>query len=199
MQKPDILCIQETKLSKNSKTLPSIQGYSPGYFQHRTEGRGGGLAIFINNILPSATVIPITSRDISNSQIEIQSLLVHTGKSELQIFNVYDPGRNTKLNHQLALKKLTKCIKSKLTIICGDFNAHNELWGGRVTDGRGKWVETMATESTLTILNDGAKTRLNPVDGTLFAMDLTLCTPRLAQVAEWGVDQSANGCTIRIK
>ncbi|KAL3871855.1 hypothetical protein ACJMK2_039827, partial [Sinanodonta woodiana] len=34
--------------------------------------------------------------------------------------------------------------------------------------------ETWFTESTLTILNDGAITRLNPVDGTLSTIDLTL-------------------------
>ena len=39
VHKPDILRIQETKLS-NSRHLPSVQGYAPDYFQHRTEGQG---------------------------------------------------------------------------------------------------------------------------------------------------------------
>ena len=116
VHQPHVICIQETHLTSNT-TLPSIQGYSPVYFQHRAESQGGGLAIYINNNIPSCTIIPIASRNIVNSLIEIQSILINTVKIEFQVINVYDPGFETQPKYDLAFRELTKIIQNERTII----------------------------------------------------------------------------------
>ncbi|KAL3887993.1 hypothetical protein ACJMK2_000378, partial [Sinanodonta woodiana] len=59
-------------------------------------------------------------------------------------------------------RTISTLITCERTVICGDFNAHNKQWGGGMTDKRGRLIEAWANTSTLTILNDGAGTRLNP-------------------------------------
>jgi len=57
----------------------------------------------------------------------------------------------------------------------GDFNAKHPLWGSKVTDFRGKLIETFIDENNLICLNKGEGTRLN-YNGTFSHIDLALCS-----------------------
>ncbi|KAL3847783.1 hypothetical protein ACJMK2_018677, partial [Sinanodonta woodiana] len=98
--KPDILCIQETFLTADSKHIPNIKGYSVREFLNRENGqKGGGLAIFINDMLPDTTFgeNSHSQKDpkVSSSQnpVEHQSVIITAGSFSFSIFNIYDPGK----------------------------------------------------------------------------------------------------------
>jgi ribonuclease HI len=45
--------------------------------------------------------------------------------------------------------------KHRPIILCGDFNAHHELWGSPVSDTRGEAILELCTKYDLSLLNDG--------------------------------------------
>ena len=71
------------------------------------------------------------------------------------------------------------------TIICGDFNSHNILWGSENTDKNGRLVEEFLLERNLVLLNDGEGTRIDPHSGKRSCLDLTLISPNLAAKSSW--------------
>ena len=64
-------------------------------------------------------------------------------------------------------------------IICGDFNAHNMIWGCRDNNPRGDIVDNFIQSHDLCLLNDGSQTYLHPGHGTFSAIDLSLCSPAI--------------------
>lgn len=82
--------------------------------------------------------------------------------------------------------------KSHKEIWCGDFNAHNTLWGSRVTDLNGEVVEEMMDDRRLVCLNNGTGTRINIYRNETSCIDLTLVDRKLANRCEWEVDQNTN-------
>ena len=70
-------------------------------------------------------------------------------------------------------------------MILGDFNSHNTIWGSTHTNIRGRILESFAEENGLSILNSGAKTRVEY--NTESCLDITFVTPRLESEMEWTV------------
>ena len=50
---------------------------------------------------------------------------------------------------------------SSREILCGDFNAHSNLWGSRQTDANGTIVEDMMGTRALACLNDECGTKVD--------------------------------------
>ena len=79
------------------------------------------------------------------------------GKTKLAIINFYNPCR------KLDIKKLEE-MEGKSngnTVWCGDFNAHNTLWGSEKNDSNGELVEEMLDGQNLVCVNDGRGTRID--------------------------------------
>ena len=99
-------------------------------------------------------------QDIAFYEMHIQTPLqavtigIHINQL-ITICNVYIPGSCPYSEQQLSQ------IRSQLALpvlIIGDFNSHSELWGGRVTDARGRTFEAFITNNNLSILYDCAPT-----------------------------------------
>ena len=80
------------------------------------------------------------------------------------------------------------------TIIMGDFNAKNKLWGSSFNDSRGLCIETFLENKEMVCLNKGEPTHLN-YNGSLSHLDLVLSSNNLAFNTEcfildetWGSD-----------
>ena len=71
---------------------------------------------------------------------------------------------------------------------CGDFNAHNSLWGSKRTDINGEAVEDMMNDRMLVCLNNGYGTRINAYKNETSCIDLTLVDRKIASRCEWEVD-----------
>lgn len=79
-------------------------------------------------------------------------------------------------------------------IWCGDFNAHNSLWGSTCTDNNGRVVEEFMEEYALVCLNNGKGTRFNIRDSSMSCIDLTIVSGTIALECKWEVlEQSTLG------
>ena len=88
--------------------------------------------------------------------------------------------------------------KRENTIITGDFNAKNELWGlgnENRRDNRGAELEDIMDTHDIRILNTGENTCFPPKTATKnSAIDLTFITPgKLENMASWGVHNNLCG------
>ncbi|KAI7808137.1 hypothetical protein IRJ41_016520 [Triplophysa rosa] len=72
----------------------------------------------------------------------------------------------------------------KKVIWCGDFNAHNTLWGSFKTDYNGLIVEEMLDWGQLVCINNGCFTRIDVTHGRKSALDITLVSEILARKCE---------------
>ena len=129
--KADILCLQETH---KAMTLPNIPG------MHLIVHQGSpvhGSAIYARE-----KGIIMNSQNLSANGLEI--LKVETRK--LNIMSVYKPPPIP--FHWPS----NACQNSKATIVLGDFNSHNTMWGNADNDEDGEAVEAWATTQDLSIL-----------------------------------------------
>lgn len=172
-EKPDVICIQETWLKTNLDFI--IGGYS-AIRQDRNDGQGGGCAIFIREVMSFSRLTFKSSHDL-----EIVGVEVWINKRKMSVLNFYNPG------NKLKVEELNSLCQGNEIIWCGDFNAHNTMWGGRSTNYNGQVVEDLMEAKELVCLNNGQGTRLNFRDGTESAIDLTLVTSELATGSSWEV------------
>ena len=62
-------------------------------------------------------------------------------------------------------------------VLCGDLNGHNPLWGSKNIDKNGNTIEEFMIKHDLVCVNNGDGTRINPVNGTLSCIDITVTSP----------------------
>ena len=77
---------------------------------------------------------------------------------------------------ELELNNLIEQL-SRSFVIMGDFNSHNEIWGSKKTDKKGKVIESLLNQHQLCMYNNKPNTYLHPATGTYSAIDLTICDP----------------------
>ncbi|KAG5893999.1 hypothetical protein JTB14_030999 [Gonioctena quinquepunctata] len=65
-------------------------------------------------------------------------------------------------------------------LICGDFNAHNGVWGSNRNDNVSQQILHAVDECDLVILNNGEKTRLSKPNEQKSAVDISLCSVAIA-------------------
>lgn len=172
-EKPHIICIQETWLKSHLDFV--IQGYGV-VRKDRKVGNGGGVATFIQNQVQYRVINEF-------EEYEVVAIDIYAEKQNIQVINFYNPC--DRLN-----KGLEKVIGSRSgykVIWCGDFNAHNTLWGSINDDHNGEVIEEIIDSHALVCLNDGRNTRIDLVRGIGSAIDLTLVSEELARRCEWDV------------
>ena len=72
-------------------------------------------------------------------------------------------------------------------VILGDFNAHHTVWGSEQCCVRGRSLERFTHEQSLSVLNSGTRTHFTLPSGQTSVLDLTICSPQLAQYFTWTV------------
>lgn len=85
--------------------------------------------------------------------------------------------------HEIDLENLIQ-QRPKPFLFMGDFNAHNQHWGSKDRDTRGKYIEKVV-ENEFIILNDGPPTHFCARTGQLPSIGLTICEPSIAHKIDW--------------
>ena len=130
-ENPDILCLQETKLSKREDIPKGIVGYKTFWSFSKSKKGYSGVATF-TKVEPKKTT---SSIGVKKFDIEGRVLIHDFGK--FLLFNVYFPNgkrSDERLRYKMDfyryfLKKVNALVKKgKKVIFCGDLNtAHNEI------------------------------------------------------------------------
>lgn len=144
--------------------------------QDRDGGQGGGCAIFIKEEMSYGRLLIDHSFDLEAVVVELW-----VDKRKFIVINLYNPCK------RLKIEELERLGQGNEIIWCGDFNAHNTLWGGETTDYNGQIVEDLMESKGLVCLNNGQGTRLSFRDGRESAIDLTLVLSELATASNWEV------------
>ena len=144
--RPDIVCIQETWLR------PHLDFIIPGYESVRSdriESQGSGCATFVREGIAFRRISTIT---------EIECVVIEICKADgnMVVVNLYNPCRAL---YPEMLDSIIKKQRNRKEIWCGDFNAHNNLWGSKHTDSNGEAVEELMDIRQLVCLNNGNGTR----------------------------------------
>lgn len=171
--KPNIICVQETWLKSSFDFI--IHGYTV-IRKDRCSGAGGGVATFIQQGLS------FRSLNIQN-EMEILVSEIWAGNVKFTVINFYNPCQ--RLTREM-LENI--CVNwNDRVVFCGDFNAHNTLWGSKNTDDNGGLIEEFMDDYTLVCLNDGRGTRYDVARGVESAIDLTIMSERVAGDSQWDV------------
>ena len=129
----DVLCLQETHKDKEPPKIPGMHLI----IYHTSPVHGS--AIYARD-----QAIILNSSDLSENGLEI--LQIDTAK--LTIISVYKPPTTPftwPRNHN---------IGDKATLVIGDFNSHNTIWGYSHTNNDGDAVELWALNLNLTLIHD---------------------------------------------
>lgn len=95
---------------------------------------------------------------------------VWINRKEFVVVNYYNPCLKPELRELEAIEG-----QDRTNIVwCGDFNAHNSLWGSGSTNGNGQTIEELLDARNLVCLNDGSNKRINISTGKESVLDLTL-------------------------
>lgn len=147
---PDVVCVQETWLQQHLDFV--IPGFSSVRYDRPNNQNGGGCATFLKDGL-AFREIPCPD-DMECIMVEICS---PRKEGNIKLINFYNPCKKLSIDR---LNEMAGSVYRK-EIWCGDFNAHNSLWGSNHTDSNGNIVEELMEERVLICLNDGQGTRID--------------------------------------
>ena len=140
--KPDVLCIQENMLSK--QTNFNLRYYN-GFFKigHTINLSHGGVTIFIHETISYQKIT-------LNTPLQGTASRINTGRDATMV-SIYN-SRSHGINQNL-LSTLFKQIP-KPVILTGDFDSHHQIWGKSVNDNRRCQVLNFINKNQLNILSD---------------------------------------------
>lgn len=168
---PDLIMIQETWLY--DRQTFKINGYEVERCD-RDPGKHGGLATFIKNGIAY-------TRLINPSNIEAVIVKIKLQSRNLTVVNAYhSPG--IQLNPEDYENLFSAFHKD--SVILGDLNAHNPLFGGTSSDARGRLLEDLLDKYNMSALNTGAHTRIH-YTGSTSSIDLTMASSSIAKSCNW--------------
>lgn len=175
---PDVVCLQETKLSNEDWTT---KGFQSNHLIHDDgDVACGGVSILIRNGHPFQS-IPLRT--------PLQAIAVRCSLYRpITVCCVYFP----KKVEQRLLEELLDQLPTPY-ILTGDFNAHSPLWGGTDTNQNGAAIESFLLRTDAHLANSFLPTHLDVRNMKLSAIDLTFCDPELAPDLEWSVDKDTYG------
>jgi exonuclease III len=171
---PTVLCLQETRLAKKDKA--KLAGYR--LFRRSLDVRNRGVAIFVKSDTKSQWI---------DLQTDIQAIAVRVGFDQpITICSVYIAPNEPVT--QVQIGNLADQLPRPY-IITGDLNARNEIWDANVTTNNrmGTIFEEIVNDKGLVILNTGEMTHYSMAYNSLSAIDITVCTPDLANELGWHV------------
>jgi len=101
----------------------------------------------------------------------------------LNIINIYiSPSEKSTDVCLSEIARLTSLNKHSL--IVGDFNAHNPIWGSSHRDRRGRQIENFISNQSIFTLNDGRGTYI-VAPNKLSCLDLALVSPNIGLTTIW--------------
>jgi exonuclease III len=177
-QKPDIICIQETKL-KNLKTY-ELAGFNIVRNDRNSETAAGGVATLVRLGL-SFTVLEISS------ELESITVEVHADNKKIKIVNIYIPPKS-----DIDINTFRQLFPIRNGIVTGDMNGYSSLWGHPSSNSLGRMIEEIIDETDYVVMNTGEPTHQNQ-HGGMSALDITLCSPNIAANCSWTVNDN---CTL---
>lgn len=174
--KIDVAIISETFLKPEHKF--GIPNYNIIRSDRDTTTFGGGVAI----LLEKSILVKVLKINATNKNIEIAACEFNSHMGQIVILSTYIPPTPTYDSKDL--ENILKQIPSNAKVLwCGDFNAHNQLWGNSSTDNKGTHVMNFIEDNNLVLLNDGSKTFFGCANPT--AIDLSICSPALGLISSW--------------
>ena len=180
---PTFITLQETKL-KNDTTFKNYKIFNKTKDCNSTNIASGGVMILADKNIHT---------ELLDLDTTLQTIAIQTSyPTNFVICNLYlDHGlRVTEIHDEL--NHLIQQLGPNF-ILTGDFNAHNIIWGSHKTDGRGRTIEDLIDEFSLTVKNEHLPTHLASTNNRLTAIDVTLCTQDLTDEFDWTVLDDLHG------
>ena len=167
---PDVITLNETKLGVSTDITGLVfPNYRIAARRERSQNGGvHGSMILVHNNLTEVNEI----EDFRDFGEEVLGVKLRT-KNNLT-FNIvayYNPP-GTHINDMIFAR--CRLLKGK-TIIAGDLNCKNLYWGSTLTDAHGERLLNVLIDNHFHILNNGEKTRYNPVTGNEQSLDIIAC------------------------
>ena len=144
-ERPDIMCIVETKLTPNIELSWFDNGQYNIWREDRISKKGGGLLVLTRRDLEVKEV------NLSSAGEEVISLIIADGKKDINIITAYVPPKTSAWENEqyLTMKTNTlermkeEIVKKDKVVLMGDFNCKGVVWENyEVTDGN-EWGEEM--------------------------------------------------------
>ena len=159
--KPDLLLLQETKLSKETNLVFDHPDYKINEFrrdnqQNNNRSPGGGLMTLTKKTLQ---IIDEYEKTINNN--EFLSTKIKTEKSNLEIINYYNP-----LTNLIDTNNILKLTKNKNSIFIGDLTANHQNWHNLQTNPGGTVLFKTISNNNLTHSKYTEYTYKHPGTGT---------------------------------
>lgn len=179
---PYIIALQEVQTRQARQKL-SNSGYEWEFCYPPGEVSKNGAALGIQKCIPHVFLQLDTSLQAVAARIDwpLQATFV-------SIYICKQDGKSI----QEKLEKLCSQLPSPIVLL-GDFNSHSDLWGSERLDERGRALENLVSDRNLIVLNNGTPTRLDPHNGGLSAIDLTIVSESLARRLSWEVLDDNHG------
>lgn len=174
LHKPNIIVLQETHITEGNKHLLHLPGYYT--FQHNKDYTyaKSGIAILVKNN------INVSHHCVSSGPLLFQYLTIDCGTPLIliNIYKEYDVSLNGDMVQHIIFPERGH------TLLLGDLNAQNTLWGSADTSQGGLLWEELAEANGLVILNDGSPTLFN-TRHTLTSVDVSMSSSDLAPTLSW--------------
>lgn len=200
----DIALIQEPQLTDNpfmGCRVKKITGTMTLQSNCSFKRPGARAAIYVRDDVSKAIRLIVleqfSDRDTVTIQVELE---IDNTTQKIIICSIYCPRLNGEGNliHDLTQGKLKEVVtyanQKKIPILVGgDFNAHNERWGGNKTDARGINLEEFCSlEGQLHILNRGGAITYDRIglNAARSSIDVTLCSENIVPwLTNWRTHQ----------
>ena len=166
---PEIVTLNETKLGSGIQY--DLPGYNCAARKEKSHNGGahGSMILVRSDLNDISEIEEIEGRFPQNELLGI-TIKSSNRRPELKVFTYYIPP-NTPPNPQILEfvgKQRGNCI------LTGDLNCKNRIWGSTKTDSNGQELHDQIQTNGLFILNDGSKTRCDPVSGKEEALDIII-------------------------
>ncbi|KAK7178484.1 zinc knuckle, partial [Paraphaeosphaeria sporulosa] len=152
----------------------------------------------------------LTTRPINTRSPDLAAALVEIGDRQALVISVYIPIKTSRTNPELpeSLRRMERIINETRRsqrnrvelILAGDFNRHDQLWGGDhvgTTDRQGEAegiIDLMANLDLQSLAPQGTATWHSDDDSRASTIDLILATPELAnEVCSCSIDETEHG------
>lgn len=171
---PYILCLQETHFSETH--IPKMKNFNI-YFENFTPSHRscGGVATLIHKNFYSEEII-------INSNFQVTAATIYF-PFKISICNIYIPPSQP-LNKQDLINLINQIPKPIL--LCGDFNAHNNLWGSTTKNRNGSIIESILNDLDLNLFNNSfSPTHFSSFKGSFSTIDLTISSPEIQPFFNW--------------
>jgi len=178
LHKPKIISLQETHITLFQQ-FPIPVNFK--IYNTTAASAKGGVALLIHKSVQHKQ-IPV-GQAIETIGFEIQS------QKKLNIFSAYIPPSQkfTKTDIETTIPYLTTP-----TLITGDFNGWNSLWGSPKSNRRGRILGDYIHSNNYIILNNGQPTHLS-THNSYTHIDLAFCSPNLKIHCDFKIMDTSQG------